>query len=70
VNQNAHIILKIYNILGQEVRTLINTFQVAGEYYVVWDGKGKDGRNLSSGFYFYSLLSNNNRQWKKMLLLK
>ena len=47
--------LKIYNILGQEVRTLMNEEQPAGSYRVLWDGRDDSGREVSSGVYFCRL---------------
>jgi hypothetical protein len=57
--------LKIYNLLGQEVVTLVNQEQVAGNYNVTFDAKG-----LSSGIYFYSLQAGSFTSTKKMMLLK
>ena len=68
--QSSQVILKIYNILGQEVRKLVDRFQIAGAYSVVWDGKNEAGQQLSSGAYIYTLQSGNERRWRKMLLLK
>ena len=62
--------MKIYDFLGQDVRTLLKSYQTPGKYSVTWDGKGDDGQKLSSGIYIYSLQTDNNRLWKKMLLLK
>ncbi len=68
------IILKIYNMLGQEVRTLVNENKNAGNHSVVWDGKDNLGNRVSSGVYFYELELNNHldisRQIKKLLLIK
>jgi hypothetical protein len=57
--------LKIYNILGSEVATLVNEFKTAGKYEVEFNGSG-----LSSGVYFYTLKSDNFTQTKKLVLLK
>ncbi len=57
--------LKIYNILGSEVATLVNEFKPAGRYEVEFNGTG-----LSSGVYFYTLKSDNFTQTKKLVLLK
>ena len=57
--------LAVYNILGQEVKVLINENMKAGSYSTPFDGS-----NLSSGMYFYKLQSNNQVEVKKMLLLK
>ena len=57
--------LKIYDILGREVSTLVNQKQSPGNYEVQFDGTG-----LSSGIYFYELTAGSFRQSKKMLMLK
>jgi M6 family metalloprotease-like protein len=44
--------LKVYNIAGQRVRTLIDEVKKAGYYRVVWDGQGNNNRRLASGVYF------------------
>jgi predicted extracellular nuclease len=57
--------VKIYNILGQEVRTLMQETQAAGRYTVRFDGT-----SLPSGVYFYSLRAGTFSQVKKMLMIK
>ena len=57
--------LKIYNILGQEVLTLVNTNQNVGQYQVKFDAS-----NLSTGLYVYRIQSGNFVDSKKMMLLK
>ena len=57
--------LKIYDILGREVVTLVNREQKAGNYEVRFDAS-----NLTSGIYFYHLKSVNFSKSKKMILLK
>jgi serine protease len=47
--------LAIYNVLGQLVKSLIQTSQGSGTYYVNWDGKDKTGQKVVSGVYFYKL---------------
>jgi hypothetical protein len=47
--------LKVYNTLGQEVRVLVDEFQQAGTYNVVWDGRDDVGRRVSCGTYFLRL---------------
>lgn len=64
------ITLKIYNILGQEVRTLVDEPKMAGDYEVVWDGKNEKGKDLASGIYFYQLKAGDLTQTKRMALLK
>ena len=57
--------LKVYNLLGNEVATLVNEFRPAGYYEVTWNAN-----NLSSGVYFYRLNAGNFIEIKKMILLK
>ena len=57
--------LKVFNILGQEVATLINDFQTAGTHSVNFDAS-----KLSSGIYLYKIDSNGFTQTKKMMLIK
>jgi hypothetical protein len=61
----GNVTLKIYNILGQEVQTLVDHQQNAGKYVVVFDAT-----RLATGVYFYQLKSENFTSVKKMLLLK
>jgi hypothetical protein len=57
--------LKIYNVLGQEVATLVSDNLSAGSYKYVWDAS-----DLSSGIYIYRLETNGLVQDKKMILMK
>ena len=62
--------IKIYNLKGQKVRTLVNEVIPAGQHSVIWDGKDKSGNAVSSGIYFYRLETSNYSSTKKMLLMK
>ncbi len=62
--------LKVYNLLGQEVRTLVSGHAGRGENVVSWDGKDNTGRLVSSGMYLYKLETNGISQVKKMMLMK
>jgi len=62
--------LRVYNIAGQEIRTLASRNFSAGEHSVSWDGKDNLGNPVSSGVYFYQLRSTNFTQMKKMVLLR
>jgi serine protease AprX len=50
-----HTTLKIYNVLGQKVRTLVDEEKFPGTYQVIWDGKDDEGEDVASGIYFYQL---------------
>jgi hypothetical protein len=62
--------LKIYNILGQLVRTLVDEAKLPGRYNIIWDGKDNSGKEVGSGIYFYQLKTKEYTDTKKMVLLK
>ena len=66
--------IKIYNIKGSVVRTLVDGQLNAAYHEVVWDGKDNAGKQVSSGLYFYKMVSEGNSgrytSTKKMILLK
>jgi hypothetical protein len=70
VHRPIPVTLKIYNILGQKVRTLVDEPKRPGSYEVIWDGEDEKGKDLSSGIYFYQLKLGEITQTKRMILLK
>jgi hypothetical protein len=60
-----HVSLKIYDVLGREVATLVDEEKPAGNYEILFDGS-----NLTSGIYFYTLKAEGFSETKKMLLIK
>ncbi len=70
VHSTIHTTLKIYNILGQLVRTLVDGEKMPGDYQVSWDGKDEDGKEVKSGIYFYVLSCDKFKDSKKMLLIR
>ena len=65
IEKAGSVTLKIYDILGREIKTLVNEEEPAGNYIVRFNAD-----NLSSGIYFYSIHSGNFVQSKKMIVLK
>jgi hypothetical protein len=65
-----HITMKIYNILGQEVRTVIDEIQVGGIKHVFWDSRNDQGQPVASGVYFYRLQAGSTMETKKLILVK
>ncbi|HEX2982435.1 MAG TPA: T9SS type A sorting domain-containing protein, partial [Ignavibacteriales bacterium] len=59
VSRPSHISISIYNMLGENIRTLINAYHNAGSYQTLWDGKNESGTDASSGIYFYKMTSEN-----------
>ena len=68
ISNHAHVVLKVLNLLGEEVRTLIDADQSPGLYEVRWDGKDNDGQDVASGMYLYRLKSRDFVQVRKMVL--
>ncbi len=62
--------LKVYDILGNEIATLVDEEKQPGTYEVVFNSHSGEGRNLTSGVYFYQLKADNYIKTKKMILLK
>ena len=65
-----HVMLNIYNILGQNVNTLINEVLSPGAYTMEWDATDVLGSPVASGIYFYELRSKTFTARKKMLLIR
>ena len=63
--QRSNVVLKVYNMLGQEVITLVNKEQEVGDHSIMFDAS-----NLASGLYIYKIQAGNFTQSKKMMLLK
>lgn len=62
--------LAIYNVLGQQVRILVNNVLMPNQYEVTWDGRSDSGQKVGSGIYFYQLSGAGNTVTHKMMLLK
>ena len=62
--------ITIYNILGQEVMTLVNARQDPVHYAVTWDGRNKNGNQVATGIYVYEINAGTFRKVRKMLLLR
>lgn len=68
--RQAQVTVKIFNAMGQQIRTLRNEAQLPGRYSLSWDGRHEDGSALGSGIYIISLQAGEARQWQKAILLK
>jgi hypothetical protein len=68
--QNSFVSIKVYDILGREVKTLVSSELPAGNHSVVWKGDDNSGHSVSSGTYIYRIHTDNFVQTKKMILIK
>ena len=62
--------LKIYNVRGELVKTLLNENMDATTHSVIWDGRNSTGQSVASGVYFYSLKAGSYEKMEKMTLVK
>ncbi len=69
-SQAKPVVLRVYNVLGQMVRTLVNEQKARGSYEVTWDGRDQNGDEVASGVYFYKLEAGDFVQTKKMVLVR
>ena len=68
--ENGHVNITIYDMLGREVKTLINQAQDAGYRSLIWDATNDYGKPVSAGIYLYQIQAGEYMQTKKMVLLK
>ena len=70
LSEATQVRLSIYNVLGQEIRVLVNAGQAAGTYNAEWDGHDAFGREVSTGLYLYRLKAGQHVAVNKMVLAK
>ncbi|MCD4777002.1 MAG: T9SS type A sorting domain-containing protein [Candidatus Aegiribacteria sp.] len=62
--------LNIYDLMGRQVRTLVNEDQYAGDHSIIWDGSDNSGNAMTSGIYYCRLSQGNIIETKKVLLIR
>ena len=67
--KSTKVVLKIYNSLGQEVKTLVNEVQTSGQKRLVWDGRNNQNKTVNSGIYFCQLQTEGYKQSRKIILI-
>lgn len=71
LDRTSHVSFIIYDVLGRQVRTLVNTRQTAGSHRVVWDGRSDYGETVRSGIYFYQIKADDRLSaMRKMVLIR
>ncbi len=68
--RKAHVVLKIFNLLGQEVTTLVDETKEAGRYQIEWNGSDHYGQAVASGVYVYGMKAGDLVEHRKMVLLR
>jgi hypothetical protein len=62
--------IKVFNVLGKEIKTLLNEYLPSGEHTVQWDGKDNEGNILPGGVYFIQMIAGSYQKTIKTVLLK
>lgn len=70
IPKDNFVTVKVYDMLGREVNTLVNEYRNAGSYSVVWNGEDNSGQKVASGTYIYRITAGSFVATKKMVLLK
>jgi|ETNmetMinimDraft_8_1059916.scaffolds.fasta_scaffold00612_4 hypothetical protein len=70
IPENSHVKMVVYDILGRQVRTLVNRDHDPGFYDVLWDGRNDRGEQISSGVYFYQINAGTFHKNAKMIVVK
>jgi hypothetical protein len=70
LKEDSWVSLKIYNVLGQLVTSLVDEQKSAGEYSVLWNGKNGQDRLVTSGVYFYRIKAGDYESVRRMTLLR
>jgi len=68
--KSTYVGLKIYNVLGQEVCSLLDEYKQAGIYKIKWDGKNSKGAPVTAGVYMYYLKTNDYQCAKKVTVIR
>ncbi|MCB2229843.1 T9SS type A sorting domain-containing protein [bacterium] len=68
--KHSRVLIQVFNVMGQSVRTLVDEEKAPGAYQVTWDGLNDNGHAVGSGVYLYRITSDDFAKGKKMLLLK
>lgn len=68
--ETTDIVIKIFDLLGREIVTLVDENKMPGSYTVRWNGKDKDGRDLASGVYYYQAVAGEQKQIRKMTMIR
>lgn len=70
LQEDAHVVMKIYNARGEEVKTLIDGFQSRSIHTIYWDGRDNFGTSVAAGVYVYQITAGSFVSSKKMVVLK
>ena len=70
LSKNGYVEMKIFDLLGKQVRVLVAGERTAGRHHIIWNGLDDSGRRVASGLYLYTLTADGYTETKKLLLIK
>ena len=70
IAEDSFVRITIYDVMGRNIRTLMNVIQSAGYHSIRWDAKNDMGKGISAGIYIYTIQAGESMSFKKMVLLK
>ncbi|MFQ5675807.1 MAG: choice-of-anchor B family protein, partial [bacterium] len=70
LRENAQVRLTVYDLLGRQIRILVDDIQNRGEHQVVWDARDEQGKDVASGVYFYRIETAAFKKTVKMLFIQ
>jgi len=70
LGKESQVEIDIYDLGGRQIAAVVNSIQPAGDHQVIWNGTDSNGNTVSSGVYFYRILTNGESLAKRMVLLK
>ena len=70
IKETGNIIIEVYNLRGQLVKTLVNEVKETGNYNIIWNSTDNSNKPVSSGVYLYKMKSGNYISTRKMILMK
>ena len=70
IPESTPVTLKIFNIQGKEIATLINSNHTPGNYSINWNGQDRFGRPVASGTYIYQIMAGKHQESKQMILMR
>lgn len=70
ISQTSHVLIKIYNVLGKEIATLIDDQKQLGFHRVRWNGNDLKGNKVQSGIYYYRIITDSHTAVRKMILIE
>ncbi len=70
VSSQSFVSIKVFNLLGEEVRTLVSSLNEPGNHVAEWDATDNKGKSVPSGVYLYTMTAGQFRETRKLMLLK